>query len=589
MSKMPAGNETTIRFKKILEIPDTSSFWVRSVNDPYGNNIFIEARNIVVIQNEKLLFAYPNNPKDVIEGMYIDRNKQLWVVSRSNGLQIFSLHPEDPFNYLRKEAGFTKEFESLSPRCITVDKNEVLWVGTRYEGLIGFEYKNNQLKKLYHFQTHNGMTDNFITSLACDKDNNVIIGAQTGLDRLIKAKEGYRVENVTKSNNIFSYINYVWIDAANNAFAWTNTGIVFQVEPVQPVKDITEPQLLIEEMKVNGKIISQFTSPLRLKYFQRNISFSVAAPTFIDEKQIKYSYLLSGSGANEWSDTTAIADIPLLNLSPGNYSLRVKAFFSSTAYATKEIEFSFAILPPWWQTWWFRLIAGLLIIGLLIIAIRFYYRGKLEKQKVILEKQQAVEKERTRIATDMHDDLGAGLSKIRFLSETVQRNISEEAHQPNLKNIASSSVELVDKFNEIIWAMNEKNNSLEDLVYYMRSYTAKYCTENGLEYKIIIPEHIPSMMISGEMRRHIFLTVKECLHNVVKHAEAKNVWLGVQLDDFITITVRDDGKGFEITEVKNAGNGLRNMEQRIKNVNGKLLIENETGTLLKIIVPFPRF
>jgi signal transduction histidine kinase len=189
----------------------------------------------------------------------------------------------------------------------------------------------------------------------------------------------------------------------------------------------------------------------------------------------------------------------------------------------------------------------------------------------------------------MHDDLGAGLSKIRFLSETVQRNISEKEHQPTLQNIASSSVELVDKFNEIIWAMNEKNNSLEDLLYYIRGYTAKYCAENNLDYEITLPQQIPTVLISGEMRRHIFLTVKESLHNIVKHADAKKVWLQIQADTAIAVTVHDNGKGFDAGEMKNKGNGLRNMEQRIKTVNGSLAIENKEGTLLKIRVPFSQY
>jgi signal transduction histidine kinase/ligand-binding sensor domain-containing protein len=587
IAPMPEGDETTIRFREILRLTDSNSFGGRFASDPYSNTILFEQQNICVFKNDKLLFRYPINSYDLIEGMYIDRNKQLWVVSRGSGLHVFSIHPDNPSRYLQEKSHFIKEFETASPRWITVDKNELLWVGTRYHGLMAFEYKNTQLKKRYHFQTHTGLTDNFVTSLACDKNNNIIIGTQTGLDRLIKNNDGYRIENITKSNNIFAYINNVWTDGNNNAFAHTNAGAVLQVEPVQSVKTLAEPQLLIEEMKVNGQTVPYFRKGLHLQHLQRNITFSVAAPSFIDEKQIKYSYLLTGGGNKEWSDTTTVADINLLNLSPGNYKLQVKAFFSSTSYTEKTIEFPFSILPPWWQTWWFRTIAGLFIIGLLIIGSRFYYRRKLEQQTAILEKQQAVEKERTRIATDMHDDLGAGLSKIRFLSETVQRNISEEAHQPNLQNIASSSVELVDKFNEIIWAMNEKNNFLEDLLYYMRGYTAKYCSENGLNYKTDIPEYIPSVIISGEMRRHIFLTIKECLHNVVKHAGAKNVELVVQLDSIITITIHDDGKGFDAAEMGTAGNGLRNMEQRIETVKGKLFIENENGTLLKIILPFP--
>jgi len=587
IAPMPETDEAIIRLRLVLRLPDTSSFGGKFVNDPYGNTILFEHMSICVFQNDKLLFRYPVNPYDLIEGMYIDRNKQLWVLNRGSGLHVFTLQPENPSGYLQEKSHFIKEFENASPRWITVDKNELLWVGTRYDGLMAFEYKNNQLKKRYHFQTHTGLTDNFVTSLACDGNNNIIVGTQTGLDRLIKTKDGYRMENITKSNNIFAYINYVWTDADNNAFAWTNADQVLQVEPVQSTIDLAEPQILIEEMKVNGKAVPHFIKGLHLQHFQRNITFSVAAPSFIDEKAIKYSYFLTGSGNKEWSDTTTVADINLLNLSPGNYSLRVQAFFPSTSYTPKEVEYSFSILPPWWQTWWFRTIAGLLITGLLIIAVRIYYRRKLERQKSVLEKQQAVEKERTRIATDMHDDLGAGLSKIRFLSETVQRNISEKAHQPTLQNIASSSVELVDKFNEIIWAMNEKNNSLEDLLYYIRGYTAKYCAENGLNYTTNIPEHIPAIIISGEMRRHIFLTIKECLHNVVKHAGAKNVELAAQLGSFITITIHDDGKGFDAVEMNTAGNGLRNMDQRIKTVNGKLFIGNEKGTFVKITVPFP--
>src|SRR6266536_4249170 len=167
-------------------------------------------------------------------------------------------------------------------------------------------------------------------------------------------------------------------------------------------------------MRVNGKTISDEVN--NFDHNENNIAFLVAAPSFIDEKQVTYSYLLEGSGNKQWSDTTPVnAVINLTNLSSGKYLLKVKAFFPSTSYSPAELSYHFEITPPWWQTWWFRVIMGLLIIGLLIMSIRIYYRGKLEKQKIILEKQQAVEKERTRIATDMHDDLGAGLSRKKLL------------------------------------------------------------------------------------------------------------------------------------------------------------------------------
>lgn len=584
IAPIPEGNEKIIRFRQILSISDTNSFGGRFVSDPYGNTILFEHNNICVFQNDKLLFTYPINSYDLIEGMHIDRNNQLWVVSRGSCLQILSIHPENPSHYLQHKQHFLKEFEKASPRWITVDNNELLWVGTRFDGLMAFEYKNNQLKKLYHFQTHNGLTDNFITSLACDADNNIIVGTQTGLDRLIKTKDGYRPENITKSNNIFAYINYVWADVNNNAFAWSNTGNVFQVEPVRYTKDQAEPQLLIEEIKVNGKPVPQIVLPLRLKYFQRNISFNVAAPSFIDEKQIKYSYLLTGGGNTEWSDTTADAGINLLNLSPGSYSLRVKAFFPSTSYATKEVRFSFVIFPPWWRTWWFRLIAGLLITGLVITAVRTYYRRKLEKQRNILEKKQAIEKERTRIATDMHDDLGAGLSTIRFLSEKVKRNTFSEVTKNDAEKIVTNSNDLVQKMNEIIWAMNEKNDTLEDLLFYTRAYAAEYCEENNLSCETRLPEKIPPVVVNGELRRNVFLTVKESLHNIVKHAGAEKVTLDFIVDTSLVITVKDNGQGFSVNTT-DSGNGLRNMKKRIESINGIFEIVSNNGVLIKLIIP----
>lgn len=387
---------------------------------------------------------------------------------------VFSLHPEDPLHYLQKEFQSTNEFETASPRCMVIDKNEILWTGTRYHGLMAFEYKNKQLKKLHHFQTQDGLTDNFVTSLACDRNNNIIIGTQTGIDWLIKTETGYHLENITKSNNIFAFISYVWTSARNEAFALTNTGVVFQVEPVVSSNIVVGPELLIEEMKVNGKQFSFNSTPPQLKYDQRNISFSIAAPTFIDERQVKYCYLLSGSGNNEWSDTSSVADINLLNLSPGNYTLRVKAFFPSTSYSSKEKEFVFQILPPWWQTVLFRLIAATSVMGLLIIGFRFYYSNKLRRQKAVLEKQQAIEKERTRIATDMHDDLGAGLSRIKFLSETIGiKKLKQEPIEDDITSIRQYSHEMIDKMGEIVWALNEKNDSLSDLLAYTRSYAVE--------------------------------------------------------------------------------------------------------------------
>ena len=218
------------------------------------------------------------------------------------------------------------------------------------------------------------------------------------------------------------------------------------------------------------------------------------------------------------------------------------------------------------------------------MAVRSYYSRKLNRQKNFLEKQQIVEKERTRIAADIHDDLGAGLSTIRFLSEKVKRNSFSEVTKTDAEKIVTNSNELVQKMNELIWAMNEKNDTLEDLLFYTRSYVAEYAEENNLRFNMNLPEIIPVVIISGEVRRNVFLTVKEALHNIVKHAQAKSIAITISINKNLLIILKDDGIGF-IENAKGEGNGLKNMQKRIESVGGSLAITGINGVEAKIEVP----
>ncbi len=585
--KLPAKKDRTIRFEKIESLPDSSGFGGKAITDPNGNTILFERRNILVFNEKKKIAAYPFPYLDLIQGIYIDRRGKLLVISRSSGLLVFSLHPEDSLHYLKKEKQFLAEFSNASPRTTLFERSGILWVGTRYHGLMGFNYSDEQLKLLYHFRTQDGLTDNFVTSIAYDDHKNLIVGTQTGLDRIIKKGGRYRIENITKSNNVFSFIDHVWTDNNGVAYALTSAGRVMQVEPVQDVLEYPDPVLLVNEVKINGEWVS-IQEPLKLSHTQRNIYVSVSAPTFIDEKQVRFSYLLEGSGKSEWSDTSSIADINLLNLGPGKYTLHIKAFFLSTGYPEQLTSISFTIKPPWWQTWWFRIALAVCLILLFSYAWRVYYRRKLERQKIVLEKQQAIEKERTRIATDMHDDLGAGLSRIKFLSETI--GIKKQKQLPieeDINSIRQYSHEMIDKMGEIVWALNEKNDSLMDLLAYTRSYTVAYLSEHGIKCIVTMPDNLPSVFVSGEFRRNIYLCVKEILHNVVKHAQAREVKFNIVVNRELELEISDNGTGFDSANTRAFSNGLNNIKKRMSDIGGRVTIQSNDGTEIRLSVPLP--
>lgn len=196
-----------------------------------------------------------------------------------------------------------------------------------------------------------------------------------------------------------------------------------------------------------------------------------------------------------------------------------------------------------------------------------------------------MKKERNRIAGEMHDDLGAGLSTIRFLSEKVKRDSFNTGTQYDADKIAVNSNDLVQKMNEIIWAMNEKNDTLEDLVFYTRAYAMEYCEDNNLSCNVALPASIPEKFVSGEMRRNVFLTIKESLHNIVKHSGAFTVCIEFKVDKQLSVSIRDNGKGITYENKVHTGNGLLNMQKRISLLGGKMDIRNSKGVTIEFIVP----
>jgi signal transduction histidine kinase len=238
--------------------------------------------------------------------------------------------------------------------------------------------------------------------------------------------------------------------------------------------------------------------------------------------------------------------------------------------------------------------AALLVIGFLLLR-SFRQKQKFHQQSMktleaeeVLQRKMVVEKERTRIATDMHDDLGAGLSKIKFLSETI--GIKKQQQQPiedDIIKIREYSHEMIDKMGEIVWALNEKNDSLSDLLSYTRSYAVEYLSQNGIECRVTMPDDLPPILVSGEFRRNIYLAIKETLHNIVKHAQATLVSISIETGKKFIVTIKDDGTGFNQGETRPYSNGLINIKKRMNDIGGTVQIESGEGTSICLDVPLP--
>lgn len=520
----------------------------------------------------------------------IDKYNRIWVAPRSNRLMVFATEKDKAKVSLHEVASWPVP-AGVSPRSIAVDNDGRVWLGTRDHGLFCLFFDGLHMKSYRQLTTKNGLSENFVRYLYCDRDNTVWAGTPSGLEKIRLVNDSFAVTNIAPGHQMT--VAKIVESAGGVHWVLVSDGYL-KILPSAPSTAGYRPQLLFSQVLVGNEPVPDAAGrPLSLRYDQNALSFYVGVPSFADESQTRFSYLLEGSSDARWSAPSNQSDINLVNLPPGDYVLHVKARFLSGIYHDQTGSYAFRIRPPWWQTVWFRVTMALLLLAGIAGAIRRYTLGRLKTQRALLERQRAIEKERTRIATDMHDDLGAGLSRIKFLSDTI--GIKQQQQQPideEISGIREYSKEMIDKMGEIVWALNQKNDLLSDLLSYTRSYAAAYLMQAGIRSQIDAPEEFPYRFVSGEFRRNVYLAVKEALHNIVKHAQAQEVHMQMVVDPSATaaaslvIVLQDDGIGFDPAAIRPYANGLNNMERRIGELGGRLgIATGPGGTRITISVP----
>jgi signal transduction histidine kinase/ligand-binding sensor domain-containing protein len=345
--------------------------------------------------------------------------------------------------------------------------------------------------------------------------------------------------------------------------------------------------LYLHSIQVNDSTLprSAATTPLHLDYTQDRITLEFGAINLVKPEQNLYAYMLAGVD-NSWIYTTRTY-ASYANLAPGHYTFRLKVENEAGVWSD-TLTLPIAIRPPYWTTWWFRLISISLIITAVVLSVRYVVRRNLRERILRLQREQAVEKERNRIARDMHDDLGSGLTKIAILSEVTKAQLAVSgAAATNLDMISNASRELVDNLQDIVWILNPRNDSLSSLLLYIKEYVGDFFEPTGIACTVTADPVIEDFPLSEEKRRNIFLTVKEACNNILKYADCTQVSLRARVaGERMSIDIHDNGHGFDPEEVGPFSNGLKNMRNRIEQIGGSFQVESGkgAGTVVKIAV-----
>jgi signal transduction histidine kinase/streptogramin lyase len=327
---------------------------------------------------------------------------------------------------------------------------------------------------------------------------------------------------------------------------------------------------------------------LRLPPGHRRLSFEFAALSYTDPDLVRFRFRLDGID-DSWTEPGAERSARYSRLPAGTYTFRVIACNNTGLWNEEGTSLAIAVSPFFWQTWWFRI----LLLGTFTIAVvgvvRFVSFRRLRAQLYQAEQQAALHQERTRIARDIHDDIGGSLAHIKLLSEiAIQDRANPDATEAQMRKITHTTQGVLKSLDEIVWAINPRNDTLPDLISYLGQHAVEFLRAAGIACLVDLPDNPQDIPVASAVRHHVLLVVKEALTNIVRHSGARTVRLQIATDGGqLRLTIADDGSGFAHAPDNALADGIRNMRQRISSIGGTFQLESKPGSGTTIAVALP--
>ena len=489
-----------------------------------------------------------------------------------------------------------------------MDKKGRLWVGSALGGLIHIDDTSAKKPRFVYITTADGLTSNNVRTITEDHFGRIYIGTARGVDRL--SPETGRVKHYSVSDGLAAdFISDSHCDKNGNLWFTTNDG-VSRFVPL-PDEKTSAPRIMLGAVRIAG--VEQKISELgdtqfekgELSHTENNLQIEFFGLDFRAGETLRYQYKLEGAD-EDWSIPTELRTVTYANLQPATYRFLVRAVNSDGVATENPAVVSFKILPPIWARWWFIAIC-ILALGLIIF---LFYRYRISNLRAINtalteakfaeenlrkskeERLAELEKVRSRIATDLHDDIGASLTQIAILSEVAQAQSKGNGASQPLAKISDVSNELVGTMSDIVWSINPAKDHLSDLAQRMRRFASDVLSAKDIRVHFSVPD--AEIKISTNLRRDVFLIFKESINNIVKHSNATIASIDLEIiSDELELKISDNGTGFDIkyeaetNKYKDGGNGILSMQKRALEMNGdlKIISTKETGTTIFLRLP----
>jgi signal transduction histidine kinase len=334
----------------------------------------------------------------------------------------------------------------------------------------------------------------------------------------------------------------------------------------------------------NAIDLSVKDASLKLPPENIKVEFDFTAPDFAAPDNVRFRYKLEGFDQN-WIDAAKSRSAVYSRLPAGTYSFRVQSTTDGTTWQEARPNIAMTVWPFYWQRWWFWLAVSASFLSI-IAGVRYISIRRLRRQLRETEQAAALERERSRIAEDLHDDLGGTLTQVSLLLELAQRN--PDRAMERIQQMSGTMQQVNDSLDEIVWAVNPHNDTLPHLINYLGQFAIEFLSSAAIRCRVDLPENPPNRPVSPEMRHNLFLMVKEALNNIVRHARATEVWFRLRVrDDAMEVSIEDNGAGLNGAATHSDGNGLGNMRHRVEEIGGRFNIQSESGSGTRISADLP--
>ncbi|HZV36194.1 MAG TPA: two-component regulator propeller domain-containing protein, partial [Verrucomicrobiae bacterium] len=550
-----------------------------------------------------------------VTAMVQDRDGWMWIGTEGDGLHRIKGNAHMTFD---KNGG---GLESDLIRTLYLDAEGTLWIGTAGGGLS--RYMSDYIRT---FTTREGLPDNTISQILEDDAGKLWLGCDRGIASV--SKHDLAELALDKIHSVYPQV-YGRADGmlseectggfypaglkTKSGLLWFSTlkGIV--VADPKRIAEGPAPTVLLEEVLLDGEPIPSFPAPMLAQLPGKNglngmdartltmppgkhrLELRYTGLSFNAPERIRFRYKLEPLDADwvEAADAGTRRTASYSYVPPGEYRFRVIACNSDGIWNEHGAGLSMKVLPHFWQTWWFIGCASLLLLMSVGGTVRFVEKAKIQRRLKHLEQERVVQRERARIARDLHDDLGSSLTRISLLTGLARADKENpalvEAHSVKL---AQSALQTVRALEEIVWAVRPGSDSLQSLLEYIAHFANELFEGDTARCRLVMPAQVPQRPLPPELRHDIFLIVKEALTNALKHASAREVRVQAKFaDDLLEILVQDDGQGFDPNAPRNSSvrNGLGNMRRRAEGVGGTLDIQSwpGKGTAVCLTVKLP--